>query len=112
MTRHLKIKKAAVIGAGTMGSGIAAHLANCGIPSLLMDIVPPELSEEDKVKGLTADSSEFRNRIAQNAIKAMPDGGTLSLNSRLHRGNVEVEVRDTGAGIPEEIRDRIFNRMH
>jgi 3-hydroxyacyl-CoA dehydrogenase len=72
MTRHLNIKKAAVIGAGTMGSGIAAHLANCGIGSLLMDIVPPELSAEDKAQGLTADSSEFRNSIAQNAIKAMP----------------------------------------
>ena len=33
----LEIKKAAVIGSGVMGSGIAAHLANCGIPSLLLD---------------------------------------------------------------------------
>ena len=72
MTRHLNIKKAAVIGAGTMGSGIAAHLANCGIDTLLMDIVPPELSDEDKALGLTAESSKFRNRIAQDAIKAMP----------------------------------------
>ncbi len=72
MTRHLNIKKAAVIGAGTMGSGIAAHLANCGIPSLLMDIVPPELSEEEKAKGVDKNSPKFRNRIAADAIKAMP----------------------------------------
>ncbi|MHC4150314.1 MAG: 3-hydroxyacyl-CoA dehydrogenase NAD-binding domain-containing protein, partial [Planctomycetota bacterium] len=39
---HLKIKRAGVIGAGTMGAGIAAHLANCGIRSLLLDIVPAE----------------------------------------------------------------------
>ena len=32
----LIIKSAAVIGAGTMGSGIAAHLANCGIPTLML----------------------------------------------------------------------------
>ena len=36
----IEIRRAAVIGAGTMGSGIAAHLANAGIPVLLLDIVP------------------------------------------------------------------------
>ena len=36
-----QIKKAAVLGSGVMGSGIAAHLANIGIPTLLLDIVPP-----------------------------------------------------------------------
>lgn len=34
------VRRAAVLGAGTMGSRIAAHLANAGIPSLLLDIVP------------------------------------------------------------------------
>src|SRR3954466_5773422 len=38
----LRIEKAAVLGAGTMGARIAAHLANAGIPSLLLDIVPPD----------------------------------------------------------------------
>src|SRR5690242_7155532 len=36
----MRIKKAAVLGAGTMGAQIAAHLANAGIPTLLLDIVP------------------------------------------------------------------------
>src|SRR6201986_4788252 len=36
------IRSAAVLGAGTMGSRIAAHLANCGIPVLLLDIVPKD----------------------------------------------------------------------
>lgn len=72
MTRHLNIKKAGVIGAGTMGSGIAAHLANCGISTLLLDIAPPGLTEEDKAAGLDVDSLKFRNRIAKNAIDAMP----------------------------------------
>ena len=36
-----------------MGSGIAAHLANIGIPTLLLDIVPKELTEEEEAKGLT-----------------------------------------------------------
>ena len=36
------IHKVAVLGAGTMGARIAAHFANAGIPSLLLDIVPPD----------------------------------------------------------------------
>ena len=38
----IPIRRVAVIGAGVMGSGIAAHFANAGIPVLLLDIVPPE----------------------------------------------------------------------
>src|SRR4051812_35921602 len=33
-----RIKKAAVLGAGVMGSGIAAHLANAGIPVVMLDL--------------------------------------------------------------------------
>ena len=39
-----KIEKVAVLGAGTMGSQIAGHLANAGIPSMLFDI-KQELAE-------------------------------------------------------------------
>lgn len=42
------INKIAVLGAGVMGSGIAAHFAGAGIPVLLMDIVPRELNEKEK----------------------------------------------------------------
>ncbi len=66
-----RIKKAAVLGSGVMGSGIAAHLANIGIPTLLLDIVPRELSEEDTAKGLTIESKEFRNRFSQSAIQKL-----------------------------------------
>src|SRR4030043_435441 len=59
-----KIKKGAVLGAGVMGSTIAAHLANVGIPSFLLDIVPPELTDAEKKKGLTFQSPEVRNRFA------------------------------------------------
>jgi 3-hydroxyacyl-CoA dehydrogenase len=44
----LTIGKAAVLGAGTMGAGIAAHLSNAGIPTLLLDIAPREEGSEDK----------------------------------------------------------------
>ncbi len=61
-----EIKKAAVMGAGVMGATIAAHLANVGIPVLLLDIVPRELTEEEQKKGLTLESPEVRNRLAVN----------------------------------------------
>ena len=43
-----KIRKAAVIGSGVMGGGIAALLASAGIKTLMLDIVPFDLSEEEK----------------------------------------------------------------
>ncbi|MGM0577274.1 MAG: 3-hydroxyacyl-CoA dehydrogenase/enoyl-CoA hydratase family protein [Myxococcota bacterium] len=57
------IRKAAVLGAGVMGSGIAAHLASCGIRTILLDIVPPDLSDEEK------DDPKARNRFAANGLK-------------------------------------------
>ena len=53
----MQIKKAAVIGSGVMGSGIAAHLANAGVPTLLLDIVPEGATD--------------RNAIAAGALKRM-----------------------------------------
>ena len=63
------IKKVAVLGAGVMGAQIAAHLANAGIPSYLLDIVPQELTEEEKRNGLTLQSPEVRNRIAREGLE-------------------------------------------
>ncbi len=63
------IKKVAVLGAGVMGAQIAAHLANAGIPSYLLDIVPKELTEEEKAKGLTLQDLEVRNRIAREGLE-------------------------------------------
>ena len=44
----IQVKKAAVLGAGTMGAQIAAHLANAGIPTLLLDIAPRETDAPDR----------------------------------------------------------------
>lgn len=59
------IRRIAVLGAGVMGAGIAAHAANAGIEVLLLDIVPPKgPTDEDRAKGLTEASPAFRNRFA------------------------------------------------
>jgi 3-hydroxyacyl-CoA dehydrogenase len=68
MTRP--IEKAAVLGAGTMGARIAAHLANAGIPCYLLDIVPSELNADEKRKGLTLEKPAVRNRIVLAGLDA------------------------------------------
>ena len=65
------IQKAAVLGSGVMGSGIAAHLANIGIPTLLLDIVPTQLTPTEIVKGLTLQDSSVRNRFSELALQKM-----------------------------------------
>lgn len=75
MTRS-RIDKAVVIGAGTMGAAIAAHCANAGIPTTLLDIVPNELDPKEENKGLSLKDPAVRNRIVnegwQRCIKARP----------------------------------------
>ncbi len=70
------IRRVAVLGAGVMGSGIAAHLANAGIPVVMLDIVPPKLGDDDLKQGLTTGDARFRNKFAlaglDNIKKAKP----------------------------------------
>ncbi len=66
-----QIKRAAVLGSGVMGSGIAAHLANIGIPTLMLDIAPKELTEQEKAQGKTLEDKSVRNRIVANSKKAL-----------------------------------------
>lgn len=68
--QDMNITKAAVLGAGTMGAGIAAHLSNAGIPVLLLDIAPRELTEAEAAKGLALESPQVRNRIVNSLFEA------------------------------------------
>lgn len=92
-----QIKKAAVLGSGVMGSGIAAHLANIGIPTLLLDIVPRELTEAETAKGLTLQDKAVRNRMANGALsrllKQKPAPLTAKNNIKLIEiGNLEDDL--------------------
>ena len=93
-----KIKKAAVLGAGVMGANIAAHLTNAGIECYLLDIIPFELTEDDKKKGLTEKSPAWRNRFAANglagATKSKPASFYAKSNASMIRiGNFEDDLK-------------------
>ncbi len=70
----LVIRKAAVLGAGRMGTAVAAHLANAGIPTLLLDLAPTELTEDEQKKGLDLNHPAVRNRLATAGIAAAAKG--------------------------------------
>lgn len=64
------IKKAAVLGSGIMGSRIACHFANIGVEVILLDIVPFDLSDEEKKN--SAARNKLVNDALQTAIKSNP----------------------------------------
>ena len=85
------IRRAAVIGAGVMGSGIAAHLANAGVEVLLLDIVPPELDEAEK--GDRAARNRFAAGGLEKALKARPAAFFHKDRARLVSiGNIEDDL--------------------
>ena len=69
------IKKVCVIGSGTMGAGIAAQVANAGIPVLLLDIVPREGNDRDAIakgavaKMLKTDPAPFMSKRAAKLVE-------------------------------------------
>lgn len=88
------IKNVVVLGSGVMGSRIACHFANIGCNVSLLDIVPKELTEKEKSKGLTLNDKSVRNRIADDnlasTLKAKPSPiYHKSFSSRIRTGNFE-----------------------
>lgn len=95
MKRH--INKVAVIGSGIMGSGIACHFANIGVEVLLLDIVPRELNEKEKAKGLTLEDKMTRNRLVNDsltsALKSKPSPiYHQKFADRITTGNLEDDI--------------------
>jgi two-component system phosphate regulon sensor histidine kinase PhoR len=75
--------------------------------------VKPELSELYLSVSLDRDLfSQAIINLMSNAVKYTPEGGEVRLRSRLQDGEVTIEVRDTGLGIPEESLPRIFERFY
>ncbi|WMJ72250.1 3-hydroxyacyl-CoA dehydrogenase NAD-binding domain-containing protein [Cytophagaceae bacterium ABcell3] len=94
-----RIKKAAVLGSGVMGSRIACHFANIGLEVLLLDISPKEPNEAEKAKGLSADHPAVKNRIVNDALAAALKSNPSpiydkSFASRISTGNFEDNMKD------------------
>ncbi len=88
-----RIEKAVVLGAGTMGSRIAAHFANAGLPCILLDLVPPNLPAD-------APSAE-RNKIVRAGLEAAKKSKpaaffTSALAERVAIGNFEDDLARCG----------------
>jgi 3-hydroxyacyl-CoA dehydrogenase len=83
-----RIEKAVVLGAGTMGSRIAAHFANAGLPCVLLDIVPPNLPA-----GQAADRNKIVRAGLEAARKAKPAAFfSSSLADKVAIGNFEDDL--------------------
>jgi 3-hydroxyacyl-CoA dehydrogenase len=87
----IPIRRVGVIGAGVMGSGIAAHFANASLEVVLLDIVPPNLSDAEKTQ------KSARNRFSagglEKALKAKPAALFHKSAARLISvGNVEDDL--------------------
>ena len=85
------IRKVAVLGSGVMGSGIALHLANIGVEVLLLDIVPFDLTDEQKA------NPKLRNRIVNDAftfaLKSKPaQAYSAASASRVTLGNFDDDM--------------------
>ncbi|MEO1484313.1 MAG: 3-hydroxyacyl-CoA dehydrogenase NAD-binding domain-containing protein [Bacteroidota bacterium] len=99
MKRH--INKVAVIGSGIMGSGIACHFANIGVEVLLLDIVPRELNEKEKAKGLSLSDKVVRNRLVNDALAAALKSKPSPIYhqnfaKRITTGNLEDDIAKVG----------------
>ncbi len=93
------IKKVAVLGSGVMGSRIACHFANIGVPVLLLDIAPKELTADEEKKGLKLDAPAVRNRIVNSALQAAVVANPSPLYrkseaSRIKTGNFDDNLKD------------------
>jgi len=81
------IRKAAVLGSGVMGSAIAAHLAGCGIPVVMLDIVPfPNMLSEAEQKKVATDK-KIRNKLASSSLEAAAEGQAARL---LHKKAADI----------------------
>lgn len=93
----MRIRRAMVIGAGVMGSAIAAHFANAGVPVWLLDVVPRELTDEDRKAGRGPEHPAVRSRLAragkERALRISPPAFmTPELASLVTPGNIEDDL--------------------
>lgn len=66
-----RIRRVAVVGAGTMGAAIAGHVANAGTPAYLLDVAPDQLAPDEEAAGLSLESPAVRSRVARAGVRRL-----------------------------------------
>lgn len=86
--------------------------------ALLIVIIPSNLqvniSIEKNFPTLTADFSMLKRaliNLIQNAVQAMPNGGSLKINAKYKANHAYINIEDTGEGIPEEVKSKLFTPL-
>lgn len=74
----------------------------------LVDITPPL----PHVEGNPENLKQCLINLVKNAMEAMPEGGTVILRARRNDGYVQIDVEDTGMGIPAELHDQVFSPFY
>jgi signal transduction histidine kinase len=76
--------------------------------------VTVESSVESQANCFIADATYIRrmlSNLVNNALQAMPDGGKLTLKATREANNIVISVEDTGIGIPEEVKAKLFTPL-
>jgi PAS domain S-box-containing protein len=86
--------------------------------ALLIVTIPSNLhiniSIAERFPNITADFSMLKRvfmNLIQNAVQALPNGGTLKINAQYENNYACISVQDTGEGIPEEVRNKLFTPL-
>ena len=86
---------------------------------LLLDVNFPENIDakyllEQEAKEVVADPvflKRILSNLVNNAVQAMPEGGKLEIRGRQENGEVVVSVQDSGVGVPEDVKDKLFTPL-
>ena len=85
------------------------HFMDSEIDRDLLDVV---FDLESELPTTWADADQMRQvllNIIRNAMQEMKDGGSLSICTQLNHSEITIKIKDTGPGIPEEIREKVFD---
>ena len=91
MNKNRHIKNVAIIGSGIMGSRIACHFANIGVDVLLLDIIPTDMSKEEKDP---TKRNSIVNTALKDTLKSKPSPiYSKNFISRITTGNLEDDIQ-------------------
>jgi two-component system phosphate regulon sensor histidine kinase PhoR len=96
--------------ANAVGAGVETHRQAAEAKKIQLLVEPglPNCSVQAEREGF----EQILDNLLDNAIKYTPEGGTITLRWRVEEGSASIEVQDTGIGIDEENRKRVFERFY